>query len=176
MRARSLWPFAARACSYLEMPSAKLPARTRLSPSFISWLVARSRVVVEARGIEVDAEVTPGPVVVAVDPSPAASHWCYAGFPVTQYWKKPAGAWRDDLHRIGSERAVEDAPEARAEVIHQEDSLFDEQMIALLRRQGDRFRPVAGAEFAHNRADVKFDCPLADDQGRGDLFVLQSLG
>jgi hypothetical protein len=34
----------------------------------------------------------------AVDPSPAAPHWRYAGFPVTQYWKKPQGTWRSDLH------------------------------------------------------------------------------
>ncbi len=34
----------------------------------------------------------------AVDPFPAAPHWRYAGFPVTQYWKKPQGTWRDDLH------------------------------------------------------------------------------
>jgi hypothetical protein len=33
----------------------------------------------------------------AVDPYPAASHWRYSGFPVTQYWRKPAGAWRNDL-------------------------------------------------------------------------------
>jgi acetyl esterase/lipase len=33
-----------------------------------------------------------------VDSSPAAAHWRYGGFPVTQYWRKPAGAWRDDLH------------------------------------------------------------------------------
>lgn len=32
-----------------------------------------------------------------VDPHPAASHWRYGGFPVTQYWRKPAGSWRDDL-------------------------------------------------------------------------------
>ncbi|MBN1441160.1 MAG: hypothetical protein JXA90_00555, partial [Planctomycetes bacterium] len=34
----------------------------------------------------------------AVDPFPGRSHWRYAGFPVTQYWRKPAGSWRDDLH------------------------------------------------------------------------------
>jgi hypothetical protein len=34
----------------------------------------------------------------AVHPFPGRSHWRYAGFPVTQYWKKPAGTWRDDLH------------------------------------------------------------------------------
>jgi hypothetical protein len=34
----------------------------------------------------------------AVDPFPAAPHWRYAGFPVTQYWKKPQGTWRKDLH------------------------------------------------------------------------------
>jgi hypothetical protein len=34
----------------------------------------------------------------AVDPFPAARHWRYAGFPVTQYWKKPQGTWRKDLH------------------------------------------------------------------------------
>jgi hypothetical protein len=27
----------------------------------------------------------------SVDPAPAAAHWRYRGFPVTQYWKKPAG-------------------------------------------------------------------------------------
>ena len=34
----------------------------------------------------------------AVEPFPGLPHWRYAGFPVTQYWKKPAGTWRDDLH------------------------------------------------------------------------------
>jgi hypothetical protein len=34
----------------------------------------------------------------AVDPFPAAPHWRYGGFPVTQYWKKPQGTWRGDLH------------------------------------------------------------------------------
>jgi hypothetical protein len=34
----------------------------------------------------------------SVDPSPAPSHWRYRGFPVTQYWKKPAGTWDDGLH------------------------------------------------------------------------------
>jgi hypothetical protein len=33
-----------------------------------------------------------------VEPFPGRSHWRYAGAPVTQYWKKPAGAWRSDLH------------------------------------------------------------------------------
>ena len=33
----------------------------------------------------------------AVDPSPAAPHWRYGGFPVTQYWKKPAGTRGNDL-------------------------------------------------------------------------------
>jgi hypothetical protein len=34
----------------------------------------------------------------AVEPFPGLPHWRYAGFPVTQYWRKPAGTWRDDLH------------------------------------------------------------------------------
>ncbi len=34
----------------------------------------------------------------AVEPFPGKRHWRYNGVPVTQYWKKPAGAWRDDLH------------------------------------------------------------------------------
>jgi hypothetical protein len=34
----------------------------------------------------------------AVEPFPGRKHWRYAGAPVTQYWKKPAGSWRDDLH------------------------------------------------------------------------------
>ena len=33
----------------------------------------------------------------AVDAFPRRPHWRYNGFPVTQYWKKPAGAWRADL-------------------------------------------------------------------------------
>ncbi len=33
-----------------------------------------------------------------VEPFPGRAHWRYAGFPVTQCWRKPAGAWRDDLH------------------------------------------------------------------------------
>lgn len=33
-----------------------------------------------------------------VDPYPGRRGWRYDGFPVTQYWKKPAGTWRDDLH------------------------------------------------------------------------------
>ena len=33
----------------------------------------------------------------AVDPLPAPRHWRYRGLPVTQYWRKPAGTWRDDL-------------------------------------------------------------------------------
>jgi hypothetical protein len=34
----------------------------------------------------------------AVEPFPGRTHWRYGGFPVTQYWKKPVGTWRDDLH------------------------------------------------------------------------------
>ena len=33
-----------------------------------------------------------------IEPFPGHSHWRYAGVPVTQYWKKPAGTWREDLH------------------------------------------------------------------------------
>lgn len=33
-----------------------------------------------------------------VDPWPAAPHWNYQGVNVTQYWKKPKGTFRDDLH------------------------------------------------------------------------------
>jgi hypothetical protein len=33
-----------------------------------------------------------------VEPFPGRSHWRYAGCPVTQYWKRPAGNWHDDLH------------------------------------------------------------------------------
>jgi hypothetical protein len=32
-----------------------------------------------------------------VEPFPGRRHWRYAGAPVTQYWKKPAGTWRKDL-------------------------------------------------------------------------------
>ena len=34
----------------------------------------------------------------AVEPFPGRRHWRYEGFPVTQYWKKPAGTGCDDLH------------------------------------------------------------------------------
>jgi hypothetical protein len=34
----------------------------------------------------------------AVEPFPRRTHWYYGGFPVTQYWKKPAGSYREDLH------------------------------------------------------------------------------
>ena len=34
----------------------------------------------------------------AAPPPPQALHWRYAGNPVTQYWRKPAGTWRPDLH------------------------------------------------------------------------------
>jgi len=33
----------------------------------------------------------------AIDPFLAPRHWRYRGLPVTQYWRKPAGTWRDDL-------------------------------------------------------------------------------
>jgi hypothetical protein len=33
-----------------------------------------------------------------IDPYPGRRGWRYGGFPVTQYWKKPAGTRRDDLH------------------------------------------------------------------------------
>lgn len=39
-------------------------------------------------------EVSPS----VVEPFPGRLHWRYRGFPVTQYWKKPAGSARDDLH------------------------------------------------------------------------------
>jgi hypothetical protein len=35
----------------------------------------------------------------SVVPPPArTAHWFYGGAPVTQYWRKPPGAWRSDLH------------------------------------------------------------------------------
>ena len=33
----------------------------------------------------------------SVNPYPKVPHWRYAGFPVTQFWRKPADTWRDDL-------------------------------------------------------------------------------
>ncbi len=32
------------------------------------------------------------------EPQPKSPFWRYLGVPVTQYWRKPAGAFRDDLH------------------------------------------------------------------------------
>lgn len=34
----------------------------------------------------------------SVEPFPGRLNWRYSGFPVTQYWKRPAGASHDDLH------------------------------------------------------------------------------
>ena len=34
----------------------------------------------------------------SVEPFPWRVHWYYGGRPVTQYWRKPAGSWRPDLH------------------------------------------------------------------------------
>lgn len=34
----------------------------------------------------------------AIEPFPRRTHWYYGGVPVIQYWRKPAGHWRDDLH------------------------------------------------------------------------------
>jgi len=34
----------------------------------------------------------------SVFPFPGSRHWYYGGMPVTQYWKKPKGAYRADLH------------------------------------------------------------------------------
>jgi hypothetical protein len=34
----------------------------------------------------------------SVFPFPGSTRWHYGGFPVTQYWKKPRGTFRDDLH------------------------------------------------------------------------------
>jgi hypothetical protein len=45
----------------------------------------------------VAAITTDEPDPASVDPRPAASHWRYRGFPVTQYWRKPAGTWKEDL-------------------------------------------------------------------------------
>jgi hypothetical protein len=33
-----------------------------------------------------------------IEPFPGRAHWRYAGFPVTQYWRKPTGTWHDGLH------------------------------------------------------------------------------
>jgi hypothetical protein len=50
-----------------------------------------------AAGEVLAAITTDEPDPGSVDPAPAAAHWRYRGFPVTQYWKKPAGTWHDDL-------------------------------------------------------------------------------
>ncbi len=34
----------------------------------------------------------------SVFPFPGSTRWHYGGFPVTQYWKKPRGTFREDLH------------------------------------------------------------------------------
>jgi hypothetical protein len=33
-----------------------------------------------------------------VHPFPGTDRWYYGGYAVTQFWKKPRGAWRDDVH------------------------------------------------------------------------------
>lgn len=40
----------------------------------------------------------------AVVPFPGTRHWYYGGAKVTQYWRKPKGAFRDDLHAVVNAR------------------------------------------------------------------------
>jgi hypothetical protein len=40
----------------------------------------------------------------SVVPFPGSRHWYYGGTPVTQYWKKPKGAYRADLHAVVNAR------------------------------------------------------------------------
>jgi hypothetical protein len=37
-------------------------------------------------------------------PFPTSDHWYYGGGKVTQFWRKPAGAFRDDLHAVVNAR------------------------------------------------------------------------
>ena len=46
----------------------------------------------------------------------------------------------------------------------------------LLAGAGDGFGAVGGAEFAQDRAGVKFGRAFGDDQAFGNLFVGQALG
>jgi hypothetical protein len=41
-----------------------------------------------------------------VFPFPGSTRWHYGGFPVTQYWKKPRGTFRDDLRVVVNARST----------------------------------------------------------------------
>ncbi len=61
-------------------------------------VVGLDRLARTAAGDVIAAVTTDETDPAAVTPFPGRAHWRYAGFPVTQYWRKPAGARRDDLH------------------------------------------------------------------------------
>jgi hypothetical protein len=50
------------------------------------------------------AITTDEPNPAAVFPFPGTRHWYYGGAKVTQYWRKPKGAFRDDLHALVNAR------------------------------------------------------------------------
>jgi len=50
------------------------------------------------------AITTDEPDPAAVFPFPGTRHWYYGGAKVTQYWLKPKGAFRDDLHAVVNAR------------------------------------------------------------------------
>jgi len=60
-------------------------------------LFSLDRLYQTAAGEVLAAITTDEPDPGSVDPAPAAAHWRYRGVPVTQYWRKPAGTWHDDL-------------------------------------------------------------------------------
>jgi hypothetical protein len=91
-RARRLW-LDDRAVSSLELyPDYRESAFTR------HRLFGLDQLYRNAAGDVLAAITTDEREPSAVEPFPRRTHWYYGGFPVAQYWRKPAGTWRDDLH------------------------------------------------------------------------------
>ena len=63
-----------------------------------------SRLMRMANGDVMVAVTTDEDAPASVHPFPDSRLWYYAGVSVTQYWKKPAGAFRDDLHAVVNAR------------------------------------------------------------------------
>jgi hypothetical protein len=90
-RARLLW------LETTTVSSLDLYSDYRASGFTAHRVFALDRLQRTSAGDVVAAITTNEPDPAAVDPKPAASHWRYRGLPVTQFWRKPAGTWREDL-------------------------------------------------------------------------------
>jgi hypothetical protein len=91
-RTRYLWLKQERVSSLDLYPDYRGPDFTphRVFPLERLCLTPEGDILAAVTTDEADPTTAPAP--------PRAQHWYYAGIPVTQYWRKPAGTWRSDLH------------------------------------------------------------------------------